>query len=220
MYSVVLHIYGVCVCMKNKIVRKIVLAIIVILVLYIGYGIYKENKIRSVEKVGDITQLNKVANATPIAEIEEDDETEVEAEKEKVTVPTEYLGFDVAAELVIPKLDLRTNVLKKYSESAMDVCPTKFWGPEPNEIGNFCIVGHNYQKGNMFYNLAKLEVGDKICLLDNINGEVMYEIYDIYKVRPENTNPIGQETDGKKIVTLITCVNYSDKRLIVQAVEI
>ena len=50
-------------------------------------------------------------------------------------------------------------------------------------------------------------------------GKYTYTIYDIYKVKPENTASLNQETNGKRIVTLITCVNYSNTRLIIKAVE-
>ena len=101
----------------------------------------------------------------------------------------------------------------------MDICASKFWGPEPNKIGNFCIVGHNYNKENMFSNLINLNIGDEIYLIDNKNGKITYTIFDIYKVKPQNTSPLDQNTAGKRIITLITCVNYSNNRLIVQAVE-
>ena len=42
------------------------------------------------------------------------------------------------------------------------MCISKFWGANPNEIGNYCIAGHNYGRKNMFGYLGVLEVGDKI----------------------------------------------------------
>ena len=121
------------------------------------------------------------------------------------------------APIEIPNLE--TYVLKDYTIEGMKVCSSKFFGPEPNEVGNFCIAGHNYEQENMFNHLINLEKGDELYLSDNKNGKVTYTIYDIYRVKPQNTAPIGQETNGNKIVTLITCVNYSRSRLIVQAVE-
>ncbi len=56
-------------------------------------------------------------------------------------------------------------------------------------------------------------------LLDNKNGKYTYTIYDIYKVNPKNTECLNQNTNGKRIVTLITCVNYSNTRLILQAAQ-
>lgn len=107
-----------------------------------------------------------------------------------------------------------------YTKAGLKICASKYYGPNANEAGNYCIAGHNYKKENMFNHLINLEIGDSIFLTDNINGKVEYSIYDIYKVKPENTEPLSQQTDGEKQITLITCVNYSKNRLVVKAIEI
>ena len=195
---------------RNNVINKIKYVIIIIIfciAAYISYGVYKENKIRLVEEnFQNNIEVEKTTKTTAIV-------------KEKVNIEDTYLGFDVSAKLIIPKINLETYILKDYQEEGMKVCASKFWGPDPNEIGNFCIAGHNYEKENMFNHLIDLEIGDELYLLDNKNGKVEYKIYDIYKVKPENVKSISQQTNGKRIVTLITCVNYSQNRLIVQAVE-
>lgn len=192
----------------KKIMRTIIAVMIFYILLYISYGFYKENKIRLVEEKNESN-----------IEIEKNMEKNTNIASEESNVPATYLGFEVTAQLIIPNINLETNILKNYTEEAMDVCASKFWGPEPNEIGNFCIVGHNYNKENMFNNLIDLKIGDEIYLIDNKNGKITYTIFDIYKVKPQNTSPLDQNTAGKRIITLITCVNYSNNRLIVQAVE-
>ncbi len=192
----------------KKIMRTIIAVMIFYILLYISYGFYKENKIRLVEGKNESN-----------IEIEKNMEKNTNIASEESNVPATYLGFEVTAQLIIPNINLETNILKNYTEEAMDVCASKFWGPEPNEIGNFCIVGHNYNKENMFNNLIDLKIGDEIYLIDNKNGKITYTIFDIYKVKPQNTSPLDQNTAGKRIITLITCVNYSNNRLIVQAIE-
>lgn len=195
---------------KDKIKSKIRIAILGILfciAFYVGIGIYKESKIKLVEE--NKTVVEKVAEEVPITQV-----IPVEIE----TVPKTYMDYEVIAKLEIPKINLETNVLKDYTTDGMKVCSSKFFGPEPNEVGNFCIAGHNYEQENMFNHLINLEKGDELYLTDNKNGKITYSIYDIYRVKPQNTAPIGQETNGNKIVTLITCVNYSRSRLIVQAI--
>ena len=61
--------------------------------------------------------------------------------------------------------------------------PTKYYGPHVNEIGNYCIAAHNYDKENMFNHIIELEIGDEIFLSDNRNGKCKYKVYDIYKVK-------------------------------------
>lgn len=194
---------------KSKIknfIKLIIILIIVSILIYILLGVYKENKIKLKEDKTK-TEINTTLN-------------QEEKEKiEKVSIPDIYSGFEVSAKLIIPKIDLETYVFSEYSMERMDICPTKFWGPDANEIGNFCITGHNYKKDNMFYDLIDLEIDDEFYLLDNKNGKYTYTIYDIYKVKPENTDPLNQNTNGKREVTLITCVNYSNTRLIIKAVQ-
>ena len=110
-------------------------------------------------------------------------------------------------------------MLEEYSKEGLEECVSKYWGPEPNEVGNYCIAGHNYGRKNMFGYLGDLEIGDKIYLSDNKNGKYTYSIYEMYRVEADNTNPLNQVTNGKREITLITCSSYSEKRLIVKAVE-
>lgn len=195
---------------KDKIRTKIRIAILGILfciVFYIGIGIYKENKIELVEE--NETLVEKLSKEIPIVPA-----IPIQIE----TLPKLYMNYEVIAKLEIPKINLETYVLKDYTAEGMKVCASRFFGPEPNEIGNFCIAGHNYEQENMFNHLIDLEKGDELYLSDNKNGKITYRIYDIYRVKPQNTAPVRQETNGNKIVTLITCVNYSRSRLIVQAI--
>ncbi len=195
---------------KNKIksfIKYIIILIIFFIIIYVLIGVYKENKIRLKEREKNKIQIERTASKSETNSVE------------KVSIAESYLGFKVAAKLIISKINLETYVLKEYSKQAMDLSPTKFWGPDANEIGNFCITGHNYKKENMFYNLINLNLGDELYLLDNKNGKYTYTIYDIYKVKPDNISSLEQNTNGKRIVTLITCVNYSDTRLIIKAIE-
>ena len=198
---------------KNKIrkrIRLIILLLIITVIIYTIIEIIKENKIEFKEKVA--TQEVEV---TPIQVVIEE-----ELPKEKVEIPETYLDYPVTAKIIIPKINLETNVLRDFSKETLDKCLVKFWGPNPNEIGNFCIAGHNYEKENMFSDLKELEVGEEFYLLDNKNGKYTYVISDIYKVNYKNLEPINQNTDGKRVVTLITCTNYSnDERLIVRGIE-
>ena len=72
----------------------------------------------------------------------------------------------------------------------------------------------------MFHNLKKLKIGDKLFISDNKIGKVEYKIYDLYKVGPEDTSCLSQNTNNEKEVTLITCTHDSKKRIIVKAKEV
>lgn len=203
---------------KLKLIRKIriiILFLIIGIITNVGIGMYKENKIRLKDKKSIVQKLNQEENIV----INEQEERKKEENIIRVEIPETYLGFRVVAKLEIPKINLETYILEEYQEDGMKVCASKFWGPNPNEVGNFCIAGHNYEQERMFNHLIDLEIGDELYLSDNINGKKKYNVFDIYKVKPQNVDPLEQETNGEKQVTLITCVNYSRNRLIVQAKE-
>lgn len=138
----------------------------------------------------------------------------------KGSILTTYKGYPVIAKLEIPKINLETYVISEYSNQALGVSVTKFYGGNPNEVGNFCIAGHNYITKNMFHDLKKLSIGDTFTLVDTNNHEGIYKIYLVEIVEPNETQCLSQKTDGRIEVTLITCTTDSSKRIIVKAVKI
>lgn len=135
-------------------------------------------------------------------------------------MPQNINGYEVLGKLHIPKIELDTYVLAETNKSTLNTSVTKLCGPKVNGIGNFCITGHNYINDKMFCNLRKLEVNDKFFLTDIYENTVEYVIYDIFKVKPEETQCLSQETGGEREVTLITCTTGALKRLIIKAIEI
>lgn len=160
-------------------------------------------------------------------EIEETEENEIVTEiqiptkqYEKEDIITEYKGYTVSSKLTIPAISLETYILQNYSVNALRVSVTKFWGVDANQIGNFCVAGHNFKNKNMFSNLKKLNIGDRLFISDNKVGKVEYEIYDKFIVFPNETDCLNPETNGKREVTLITCTIDSKQRIIIKAREV
>ena len=193
--------------MLKSVIKLLIILIISMLIGNMAYGIYKEMQI-SDGPSNDIENHIEIENV--INNVTEEDTVKEEIEQE-------FNEYKVSSKLIIPNIDLETYVLETDDEEAMWLCPTKFFGPEPNEKGNYCIAAHNYNKDNMFNHIIELEIGDKITLIDNKNGRIEYEIYDIYKVKPSDTTVLSQETNGRTEITLITCSDYSSKRIIVKA---
>ena len=130
---------------------------------------------------------------------------------------TEYY---VLATVNIPAINCTYPVLNQTTEELLKISPCKFWGAEPNEVGNFCIVGHNYRSNKFFSHVPELSMGDTIEITDLTNRTIVYEIYDKYVVEPNDTSCTTQRTNGQKEVTLITCTNDSKQRVIVKAKEV
>ena len=138
---------------------------------------------------------------------------------EKEYIETEFKGYKVCAKLNIPIINLETYVLEEYSKQALLTSVTKFYGGEPNKVGNFCIAGHNYGPTNMFQNIKKLKVKDEIFLTDTNGNRFKYLIYDMYTVLPNETRCLSQKTNGNTELTLITCTPDSERRIIVKAIH-
>lgn len=203
---------------KNKIiiVNLFLIFIVLTILVFVILDIYKENKIGKSNY--DVQGVSTSVNNKEENKINEN-KTNKEKKYIKEDVTLEYKGYTVISKLEIPKIDLETYVLEKYLEETLNISVVKFYGANPNEIGNFCIAGHNFKNKNMFKNLKKLTVGDNLFIIDNDIGRVEYEIFDIYKVSPKDVACLLQETNGKREVTLITCTNDSKERIIVKARE-
>lgn len=203
---------------RNKIVilKGILISIITIGIVYIVIENYVAQDIEKQIGSSQIVQnmITKESNT------ENDKKVTFTKIYPKEQIIEEYKGYDVCAKLEIPVIELETYVLKNYSTQALNISVTKFWGVDPNEIGNFCVAGHNFINKNMFRNLKKLNIGDKLILTDNTIGKIEYEIFDIYTVIPEDTSCLFPVIDGKREITLITCTNDSSKRIIVKAREV
>ena len=161
-----------------------------------------------------------IKNETQEKSIMEQENIKQDTKQVETNILTQYKGYPVIAKLEIPKINLETYVISEYSEQALKISVTKFYGGNPNEEGNFCIAGHNYITKNMFHDLKKLSIGDTFTLIDANNNEGIYQIYLVETVEPNETQCLSQKTEGKTEVTLITCTTDSSKRIIVKAVKI
>ena len=202
--------------MNNNLIKIFAIFLIgILLIIYLSEinSNAKEETTQIVKRTANqVMQNNSVIS-------EESQESKTNEEIQKTQIPTEYKGFSVIAKLEIPKINLETYVLENYSIQALTVSVTKFYGGEPNEIGNFCISGHNYVVKNMFHNLKKLDVNDEIFLTDLKNRTYKYKIYKKETVLPKETECLSQITNGRIELTLITCTTDSSKRIILKAVK-
>lgn len=142
-----------------------------------------------------------------------------ETEDKLVTSTCEIDGntYEVIAILNIPKLEIQYPVLSSTSKELLKVSLNKYWGPNPNKEGNFCIVGHNYNDEKFFGKLHNIQNGDKIELIDMTGDKKIYYVYNTYIVNPEDTECTSQKTNGKTEITLITCTKNFKQRFIVKA---
>ena len=119
----------------------------------------------------------------------------------------------------IPKINIKYPILSDISDELLKISVCRFYGPYPNQIGNLCIAAHNYDDNNFFSNLYKLNIGDIVNIYDINNSVISYSIYDKFEISENDTFCTNQNTIKKKEITLVTCNNINNNRLIVKARE-
>lgn len=165
----------------------------------------------------------EVIVSTPVEE-EEDLTGELIARNTSIT----QSGVEYYTESIIniPSIGVNYPVLKETSgtinhiDELLKISPCYFWGNSPNEVGNYCIVGHNYRSNKFFSKVLNLEDGDIIEITDLTGRTLKYAVYDKFVVEPDDLDCTSQRTNGMKEVTLITCTNDSSQRVIVKAREV
>ena len=207
---------------------------------YCIYAEYDRNKDEAVSKdiLGQIefqddTVVEQVIVITLNSALEDNEEESnvqvaeqevpVEITPEQLTVASDGTEYYTIGVINIPKINVNYPILSTESQNIdeiLKISPCKFWGPNPNEVGNLCIVGHNYKNSKFFSKVPKLELGDTFEVQDLSGRTLTYEIYDKFIVDPENTQCTSQITEGRKEVTLITCTNDNKQRVIVKAKEV
>lgn len=131
--------------------------------------------------------------------------------------------YTTIAQINIPKIGVNYPILSQTDKDTivelLKMSPCKFHGANPNEVGNFCIVGHNYRNSKFFSKVLKLENGDTVDITDLKGKTITYVVYDKYEVSPDDVSCTDQRTNGRREITLITCTNDSKRRVIVKCAE-
>lgn len=131
--------------------------------------------------------------------------------------------YTTVAVINIPRINITYPVIysndtsAKTVEDLLKISVVKYWGPEANNPGNFCIVGHNYHNKRFFSKAAELEKGDSIYITDTNNKTLEYRVYANYVVEPEDLKCTSQLTNGETDITLITCTMTGKQRTIIKA---
>lgn len=206
---------------------------------------YREVKLASTKRVETATAQMKLTSSTKIIEdnyenqtenniiVDNNDNISVTENNEKTNdiVESDIIfpeilksasgdDYAVIGNLIIEKINLNMEITSKTTQELMRTSACRLWGPNPNEVGNLCIVGHNWRNTKLFSKVPTLEIGDTIKIKDLYENIIEYKIYDKYLVFPDDVECLNQETNGKKIVTLITCNNDSSQRYIFHAEEL
>lgn len=134
-----------------------------------------------------------------------------------------YEGYDTFGELRIPAINLNQKVISSVTADAIEISSAYLYSTDGfNRPGNTVIIGHNYRNGELFSNVTKLKIGDKIYLKTNGQDEIEYTIYKIFETSSSDASFYNRDTQGKREITLSTCtddVEVTDNRLIILGKE-
>ena len=164
----------------------------------------------------------EVVVSTPV----EDEDVTGELIARNTSITESGVEYYTESIINIPSIGVNYPVLKETSgtinhiDELLKISPCYFWGNSPNEVGNYCIVGHNYRSNKFFSKVLHLEHGDIIELTDLTGRTLEYAVYDKFVVAPDDLDCTSQLTNGMKEITLITCTNDSSQRVIVKAREV
>jgi len=160
-----------------------------------------------------IVSNNNVVTNNVIEEKVEEKETEVikkdtkalaqiNTTSRKTTSGRKYTSIGL---INIPSLNIKYQILSSTSEELLKISVNKYWGPSPNEVGNLCILGHNYKDSRFFGNLPKIKKGAKILITDLEGRTLTYKVYETDIIKEDDVSCTSQQTNRNKEVTLITC---------------
>ncbi len=158
--------------------------------------------------IGGILVVRKIFSPKP--EKAETEQTEVVEKKMESSIE----GYKVLGKIKIDKIEVEQYILDSTDEKALKAGVGKLNGGSINQIGNFAIVGHNFDK--FFKRLPELRVGDTFVIIDKNMKETTYSITDISNVDPDDLTPLLTQV-GKTEITLITCEDGATQRFVIKA---
>lgn len=121
----------------------------------------------------------------------------------------------------IPSLTISYPFFAGLNDDLLKKAPCRFFGALPsensNEKNNLCIAGHNYDNNKFFSNVKKLQVDNQIIIHDNFSHSFTYSVFKNYEVNNDDLSPIYTNFTNGNELTLVTCNNFNNKRIIIKA---
>lgn len=198
--------------------------IVLVLIIYLIYSEYDRRKGEAISKdiLGNIADVDTTVINDDTLVVALNDNIEEVHTKQLDKFNTVYKTdsgkeYKVDSILNIPSLEIKYPVLSESTDELLKISLNKFWGGEPNSVGNYCIVGHNYDGKDIFFGkLNKIQNGDIVELEDKTGKVLQYKVYNKFIVQPTDVACTSQITNGKREMTLITCSDGGKTRLIVK----
>ena len=133
-------------------------------------------------------------------------------------------GEEVKTNLVIgivniPSLNAKYPIIYKTTDEYLKMAPTKLSGVDPNQVGNCCIIGHNYENNLFFSRIDELKADDIVKVTSKNGEEKEYKVFSSYECEADDWSCSDSIQLNRRELTLVTCTNKKDKRYIVKCAE-
>ena len=226
----------------KKSITIYILEILIVLILIIAVIVVFSINIQAMTQEENTDNQNRIENYGEVANIEQEEEKLVVVNKDNIEEKTEsttisetnkgtekqdsqtiaYTApngeqYTIIGALNIPTLGIEYPILSSTSTALLKISLNKYWGANPNEVGNMCVVGHNYRNTKFFSKLLNINIGDIVKVTDGSGRTLDYTVYSTYTVDPNDTSCTSQLTNGHTEITLITCCNNNTERFVVKA---
>lgn len=179
-----------------------------------------QEQIQKIEQVKETVQIPKVDNTQKVVQTQAEEiaEPQQDVKTDIYTTPSGE-SYSIIGTLSIPNLEIKNSILSETSTELLNISLNKLWGPNPNEVGNMVVVGHNYRDDStkFFSRLHKIQIGDIVKIKDTAGRVLDYTVYDTFVVNSDDVSCTSQLTDGRIEITLITCYNNGTQRFVVKA---
>ena len=182
---------------------------IVILIIFIAvtsFAIIKVKNLLNQEKIKSLTEQIKINTSGG-------DSQKNNIIANLASTPLRVTGNAIAV-LDIPDYSIRGQIVEGTDDETLKNYIGKFVGSaDPGQIGNFSLAAHNNIYTELFRNLHKVQVGDKVRVVTKTH-EYIYTVTSTQTVDPTRTDVLKGGT--KREITMITCTQAATKRIVVK----
>lgn len=180
---------------------------ILILVIFIAITSF------TIIEVKDLLNKEKIKSLTEDFGSVTTGNTNILAQFGSETVPLKVTGNAIAV-LDIPTYQIRGQIVKGTDDETLKNYIGMFdSSAEPGEFGNFSLAAHNNIYTELFRDLHKVKVGDRIRVVTKTD-EFIYQVTSTITIDPTDTYVLRGST--KREITLITCTQAATKRICVK----
>lgn len=131
---------------------------------YYFYSLYENNKKENISE--------KLLNNFNITNLYNNKKYNAVRSSNENTYISNGTSFSVIGIIEIKSIQINYPILSTYNNELLKIAPCRFMGPMPNEVGNLCIAGHNYNSYKFFSKLKNLSVGELISIYDLLRKQI------------------------------------------------